>query len=203
MVLQRGVNEIDTYITGKTIKTLREEKALTQAQLAEKIGVSSKAVSKWETAKGLPDITLIEPLAKALSVSVTELISGDTVINKNVSSNILRSKFYVCPICNNIIRTVGDAVISCCGITLPPLEDEEADAEHRITVEKVEDEHFITVKHDMTKEHYISFVAYLTSDRVQLVKLYPEGNAETRLNLRGRGYLYFYCNKHGLMKQKV
>ncbi|MBR3869884.1 MAG: helix-turn-helix domain-containing protein [Clostridia bacterium] len=194
---------MDTYITGKTIKTLREEKALTQAQLAEKIGVSSKAVSKWETAKGLPDITLIEPLAKALSVSVTELISGDTVINKNVSSNILRSKFYVCPICNNIIRTVGDAVISCCGITLPPLEDEEADAEHRITVEKVEDEHFITVKHDMTKEHYISFVAYLTSDRVQLVKLYPEGNAETRLNLRGRGYLYFYCNKHGLMKQKV
>ena len=203
MVLQRGVNEIDTYITGKTIKTLREEKALTQAQLAEKIGVSSKAVSKWETAKGLPDITLIEPLAKALSVSVTELISGDTVINKNVSSNILRSKFYVCPICNNIIRTVGDAVISCCGITLPPLEAEEADAEHRITVEKVEDEHFVTVKHDMTKEHYISFVAYLTSDRVQFVKLYPEGNAETRLNLRGRGYLYFYCNKHGLMKQKV
>jgi len=203
MVLQRGVNEIDTYITGKTIKTLREEKALTQAQLAEKIGVSSKAVSKWETAKGLPDITLIEPLAKALSVSVTELISGDTVINKNVSSNILRSKFYVCPICNNIIRTVGDAVISCCGITLPPLEAEEADEKHQITVEKIEDEHFITVKHDMTKEHYISFVAYLTSDRVQLVKLYPEGNAETRLNLRGRGYLYFYCNKHGLMKQKV
>jgi len=203
MVLQRGVNEIDTYITGKTIKTLREEKALTQAQLAEKIGVSSKAVSKWETAKGLPHITLIAPIAKGLSVSVTELISGDTVINKNVSSNILRSKFYVCPICNNIIRTVGDAVISCCGITLPPLEAEEADEKHQITVEKIEDEHFITVKHDMTKEHYISFVAYLTSDRVQLVKLYPEGNAETRLNLRGRGYLYFYCNKHGLMKQKV
>ena len=167
------------------------------------LGVSSKAVSKWETAKGLPDITLIEPLAKALGVSVMELLSGDPVINRNTSSNILRSRFYVCPVCGNIVRTVGDAVVSCCGITLPPLEAEEPDEDHRITVESVEDEHFITVHHPMTKGHFISFIAHLTSDRVQFIKLYPEGNAETRLNLRGRGYLYIYCNKHGLMKMKV
>lgn len=194
---------MDTYITGLTIKNLRERKGFTQTQLAEMLGVSSKAVSKWETAKGLPDITLIEPLSKALSVSVMELMSGDTVTNKNISSNILRSKFYVCPICNNIMRTVGDAVISCCGITLPPLEAEDTDENHRITIENVEDEHFITVHHDMTKEHFISFVAYLTSDKVQFIKLYPEGNAQTRIRLRGRGYLYIYCNKHGLMKQRV
>lgn len=194
---------MDTYITGMTIKVLREQKGFTQAELAEKLGVSSKAVSKWENAKGLPDITLIEPLANALSVSVMELMTGDPVTNKNRSSNILRSKFYVCPVCGNIIRTVGDAVVSCCGITLPPLEAEEPDEAHRVIIEKVEDEHFITVSHDMTKEHYISFVAYLTSDRVQFVKLYPEGNAETRLKLRGLGWLYIYCNKHGLMKQKV
>lgn len=194
---------MDTYITGATIKSLREKKEITQAQLADVLGVSSKAVSKWETSKGLPDISLIEPLAKALSVSVMELLSGDTVINKNVSSNILRSKFYVCPICNNIISAMGDAVISCCGITLPPLKAEEIDENHQITMDKVEDEHFITVNHDMTKEHYISFISYLTSDRVQFVKLYPEGNAETRLNFRGSGYLYIYCNKHGLMKKKI
>lgn len=194
---------MDTYITGSTIKSLREKKGITQAQLSDILGVSSKAVSKWETAKGLPDITLIEPLAKALSVSVMELMSGDTVINKNASANILRSKFYVCPICNNIIRTVGDAVISCHGISLPPLEAEETDANHQITIEKVEDEHFVTVNHDMTKMHYISFVCYVTSDRVQFVKFYPEGNAETRLNFRGSGYLYIYCNKHGLMKKKL
>ena len=191
---------MDTYITGATIRNIREKKGITQAKLAEILGVSSKAVSKWETAKGLPDITLIEPLSKALSVSVMELISGDTVINKNLSANMLRSKFYVCPVCNNIIRTMGDTVVSCCGITLPALEAEEPDEMHQITVEKVEDEHFVTVKHSMTKQHYISFIAYLTSDRVQFVKLYPEGNAETRLNLRGGGYLYIYCNKHGLMK---
>ncbi len=194
---------MDTYITGATIKGLREKKGITQAQLADVLGVSSKAVSKWETGKGLPDITLIELLAKALSVSVMELMSGDTVINKNASANILRSNFYVCPICNNIIRTVGDTVISCCGVILPPLEAEETDADHEITIEKVEDEHFVSVNHDMTKIHYISFVCYVTSDRVQFVKFYPEGNAETRLNFRGSGYLYIYCNKHGLMKKKI
>lgn len=194
---------MDNYITGATIKRLREAKGITQTQLAEQIGVSDKAVSKWETAKGLPDITLIEPLAKALGVSVMELMSGDTVINKNVSSNILRSKFYVCPVCGNVIRTTGDTVVSCCGIALPPLEAEETDGAHEITVEKVEDEHFITVNHEMTKTHFISFVAYLTSDRVQFVKFYPEGNAETRLQLRGRGYLYIFCNKHGLMKKRI
>ncbi len=194
---------MDNYITGATIKRLREAKGITQTQLAEQIGVSDKAVSKWETAKGLPDITLIEPLAKALGVSVMELMSGNTVINKNISSNILRSKFYVCPVCGNVIRTTGDTVISCCGITLPPLEAEDVDEAHGVTVEKVEDEHFITVNHEMTKTHFISFIAYLTSDRVQFVKFYPEGNAETRLQLRGRGYLYIYCNKHGLMKKKI
>lgn len=194
---------MDNYITGATIKRLREAKGITQTQLAEQIGVSDKAVSKWETAKGLPDITLIEPLSTALGVSVMELMSGDTVINENISSNILRSKFYVCPVCGNVIRTTGDTVISCCGITLPPLEAEEVDQSHEITVERVEDEHFIIVRHEMTKTHFISFVTYLTSDRVQFVKFYPEGNAETRLQLRGRGYLYIYCNKHGLMKKRI
>ena len=194
---------MDTYVTGITIKNLREKKGLTQTELADRLGVSSKAVSKWETAKGLPDISLIEPLCQALSVSVMELMTGEPVINKNVSSNILRSKFYVCPICHNIVRSVGDAVVSCHGITLPPLEAEDTDDAHRITIQKVEDAHFITVHHDMTKKQYISFVAYLTGDRVQFVKFYPEGNAETRLNFRGSGFLYLYCNKHGLMKQKV
>ena len=194
---------MNTYVTAAVIKRLRERKNLTQTQLAEKIGVSSKAVSKWETEKGLPDISLIEPLSLALGVSVMELMSGDTVINKNISSNVLRSKFYVCPVCGNAIHTMGDTVISCCGIMLPPLEAEDIDDAHEITIEKVEDEHFITVHHDMTKSHFISFVAYITSDRVQFVKFYPEGNAETRFQLRGRGYLYIYCNKHGLMKTKI
>ena len=145
----------------------------------------------------------MEPLGAALGVSVLELLSGELVVNRNTSGNMLRTKFYVCPICGNILHATGNALISCCGITLPPLEAEDMDDAHRPVIEPVEDEHFITVPHPMTKQHYISFLAYLTSDRLQLVKLYPEGNAETRLRLRGRGMLYLYCNHHGLMKQRI
>lgn len=194
---------MNPYITGSTIKQLRERKSLTQTQLAELLGVTAKAVSKWETGKGLPDITLIQPLSLALGVSVPELMSGEVVQNQNLSSNLLRSKFYVCPLCGNILHATGGAVVSCCGIPLPPLEAEEIDADHLLTIEKVEDEHFVTVNHTMTKEHYISFIAHLTMDRLQLVKFYPEGNAETRFSLRGGGYLYLYCNKHGLMKHRL
>lgn len=194
---------MNPYVTGAAIKQLREQRNLTQAELADRIGVSAKTVSKWETAKGLPDVSLLEPLAKALNISVIELMNGEQITNRNVSGNMLRSKFYVCPVCGNIIHSMGDSLMSCCGITLPPLEAEEADESHAVTIEPVEDEHFITVQHPMTKQHFISFVAYVTTDRIQLVKLYPEGNAETRLQLRGRGYLYWYCNRHGLYKKKL
>lgn len=193
---------MNTYVTSLTIKRLREQRKLTQAELAERIGVSSKTISKWETAKGLPDISLLQPLAQALNISVIELMNGEHIINQNISGNMLRSKFHVCPVCGNIMHSTGNSVISCCGITLPALEAEEADEHHAISIEAVEDEHFVTIRHPMTKEHYISFVAYVTSDRIQLVKLYPEGNAETRLQLRGFGMLYWYCNHHGLFKKK-
>ena len=194
---------MNTYVTGTTIKQLREEGNMTQAELAERIGVSSKTVSKWETAKGLPDITLLQPLAQALGISVIELMNGEQITNRNVSANMMRSKFYVCPLCGNVIHSTGNALVSCCGITLPALEAEEADDDHTVVVEQVEDEQFITIDHPMTKEHFISFVAHVNSDRLQMVKLYPEGNAETRLQMRGRGYLYYYCNRHGLFKKKV
>ena len=58
---------MDAYVTGTTVKKLREDRGMTQAELAEKIGVSSKTVSKWETGKGLPDISLLQPLAGALA----------------------------------------------------------------------------------------------------------------------------------------
>ena len=194
---------MNTYITGATIKAIREAKGITQTQLAEMIGVTGKAVSKWETGKGLPDISLLQPLATALDTSVMALMTGELVTNQNRSANMLRTKFYVCPVCGNILHAMGDVLVSCCGITLPALEAEPFDEDHELTIEKVEDEHFITIRHDMTKQHYISFLSYVTSDRMQFVKLYPEGNAETRLHLRGRGFLYGYCNRHGLMKQKI
>ena len=194
---------MNSYVTGPVIRRLREARGLTQAELADKVGVSSKAVSKWETAKGLPDISLLQPLAGALGVSVIELMSGAPIVNRNVSCNLMRSKLYVCPICGNVVHCAGDTVISCCGVTLPACEAEEMDGQHTVSLEQVEDEVFLHMDHPMTKSHYISFVAFETADRLQLVKLYPEGNAETRLQLRGHGLLYVYCNQHGLMKKKI
>ena len=193
---------MNTYVTGNTIRQLREKQTMTQAELAEKLGVSSKTISKWETGKGLPDISLLQPLSQSLGISVIELMNGEHISNQNICANMLRSKFYVCPICGNVLHCVGDAVISCCGIALPPLEAEEPDENHAITLEAVEDEYFVTIHHPMTKEHSISFVAFVTSDRCQLVKFYPEGNAQTRLQLRGMGHLYYYCNHHGLFQHR-
>ena len=193
---------MNAYVTSTTIKQLREKRNLTQAELADRIGVSSKTISKWETAKGLPDISLLQPLAQALNISVIELMSGEQVINQNTSANMLRSKFYVCPVCGNVLHSTGDSLISCCGITLPPLEAEEADEDHAVNIEKVEDERYITIDHPMTKQHYISFAAYVTSDRIQMVKFYPESEAQTRFQPRGFGMLYWYCNHHGLFRKK-
>ena len=194
---------MNTYVTGSTIRQLREAKGLTQAELAGMLSVSAKTISKWETAKGLPDISLLEPLAAALGVSVLELMQGEPIINRNRAANLLRSKLYVCPFCGNVLHATGQAVVSCCGIALPALdiaEAEDADEHHQLTVERVEDELFVTLHHPMEKNHYISFLAYLTGDKLQLVKLYPEGDASARFSLRGAGVLYFYCNCHGLMK---
>lgn len=194
---------MNAYVTGTTIRNLRESRHMTQAELGERIGVSSKTISKWETGKGLPDIFLLSPLAQALGISLIELMNGAPIQNKNISANLLRSKFYVCPLCGNCLHSTGNALVSCCGITLPPLEAEAPDGDHSVTIENVEDEHFLTIHHPMTKQHFISFAAFVTCDRIQMVKFYPEGNAETRMQLRGMGTLYYYCNRHGLFKQKI
>lgn len=194
---------MDHYITGSTIRQLRERQKLTQLQLAEKIAVSDKAVSKWENGRGLPDISLLEPLARALRVSVPELLSGETVVNQNRSANLRRSKLYVCPVCGNIIHSMGSVPVSCCGIGLPPLEPEEPDADHAVTWERMENEFYITSAHPMAKDHFISFAAYCTEDRFELVKLYPEGEMQASFQNRGRGMLLWYCNRHGLFAQTI
>ena len=189
---------MNEYVTGTIIKELREKNHLTQVELAEKINVSDKTVSKWETGKGYPDISLLEPIAKVFGISVTELISGNAVCNGNVSANMIRSLFYVCPICGNIFYGMGEAIVQCHGIMLTPCQAEETDERHMIFIERVEDEYYVRVDHDMTKQHYISFIAAISSDKLQMIKLYPEGNAEARFKINGVKRILFYCNKDGM-----
>ena len=157
-----------TYLTGNTIRTLREKKGCTQRELAATLGVTDKAVSKWETGKGLPDIALIEPLAKALGVSVAELLSGACAVNGNRSANMLKTAFYVCPVCGNVVHATGEGSFSCCGITLPVQEPEDADQAdemHLVTVEQIDNDRYVRLpNHPMTKQHYVSFIAFVTTD---------------------------------------
>lgn len=194
---------MSTYITSSTIRTLREKKGYTQRDLAERLGVTDKAVSKWETGKGLPDIALIEPLAQTLSVSVAELLSGECAHNENRAANMLKTHFYVCPVCGNVIQAVGEGSFSCCGITLCAHTAEAPDEHHEITVEQVEHNYYITMEHPMTKQHYLSFIAYVTTDRIHLRKLYPEQAPEARFPMMGAGVIFAYCNQHGLFETRV
>lgn len=189
---------MNQYVTGAVIKELREKNNMTQAELAGKLQVSDKTISKWETAKGYPDISLLEPIAKVFGISITELISGNAISNMNVSANMMRSKFYICPVCGNVIHSMGELTLSCHGVQLLPEVGEVCDEKHKINIEVIEDEYFVRLDHDMEKNHYISFVAALTSDGIQMIKLYPEGAAEGRFKVRGVKRIYVYCNKDGL-----
>ncbi|MDO4805746.1 MAG: helix-turn-helix domain-containing protein [Coriobacteriales bacterium] len=189
---------MDRYLTGATIRGLREKRGMTQVQLASLLSVSDKAVSKWETGAGYPDITLLEPIANALRVSVAELLSGLAVENANVSANMLRSRFYVCPICKNTVHAMGEAHISCHGIPLPPLVAEPAADEHAMHASCTGDELFVWADHDMDKRHHVVFVAAVSPDCVQVKRLYAEGPAEAHFRRSGVRDLYLYCNKDGL-----
>jgi desulfoferrodoxin (superoxide reductase-like protein)/DNA-binding XRE family transcriptional regulator len=195
---------MDRYVTGAVIKKLRESKKMTQEDLAERIHVSGKAVSKWETGAGFPDISLLEPLAEALGISVIELLSGEDVRNTNRSCNMEKGRFYVCPVCGNVIGTAGETVVSCCGINLPPLEAEENGGEyvdeHVIRIQADAGEYYVSIAHPMTKDHYISFIAAVSDRSVQLAKLYPEGSAEARFRMDHVKHIYAYCNRHGLFR---
>ena len=157
---------MNPYVTGQTIQMLREKRRMTQKQLADLLYISDKTVSKWETGKGLPDIMLLEPLAKALHVSVPELFSGTEIVNQNRTGNMLKTRFYVCPVCGNVISAAGEGAFHCCGILLPPLEPEEPDTAHDIIVTPMDGEYYVRMAHPMTKRHFISFFAAVTAERV-------------------------------------
>lgn len=183
---------------GLKIKELRESRGMTQLELASVLNLSDRTISKWETGRGYPDITFLEKIASVFSLSIGELLSASQIRSSNISANMLKTSFYVCPLCGNVIVSTGEASISCHGITLSKLVKNEMDEKHSSSVEIVEDEYFISIRHPMTKERYVSFIAALSSDKVQFVKLYPEGSAEGRVKMNGVKEILFYSNTDGL-----
>ncbi len=202
-MLKEVSSDMDCTKVGKLLYDLRKEKCMTQKEVADKMNISDKTVSKWERGLGCPDVSLLSELSNIFGINIEKILQGDLSINDTDGGNMKRIKFYVCPACGNIITSTGLSEISCCGRKLEPLQAYDIDSEHSLQIEQIENDYYITFEHEMTKEHFISFVAYVMFDRVHLVKLYPEQNAELRIPIMRRGELYFYCSKHGLIKQGI
>lgn len=192
---------MDCSKVGNLICSLRKEKALTQKQLADAMNISDKTVSKWERGLGCPDVSLLPELSSLLGVNIEEILSGDLNPNDSLGGNMKKLKFYVCSECGNIITGTGEVSVSCCGRKLTELIAVKSEGEHILNVETVEDEWFISTEHPMTKDHYISFVAFVTGDKLLLAKQYPEWDMQFRFQKFGHGKLYFYCTGHGLFYQ--
>ena len=194
---------MDLAKNGKLLCDLRKAKGMTQKQVAEMLGVLPKTVSKWETGHGFPDVSTVSALADILGVNEKTILSGNLNTNPEEAVNMKRTKFYVCPDCGSFMQGTGNSEVICCGKPLCALKATTADDAHKISVSEIEDDYYIEFNHEMTKEHYISFVAYVRFDRVLTLKLYPEQNGEVRFPQMRGGKLYFFCNSHGLFEFKI
>lgn len=189
---------MDCNKVGLLIASLRKEKSLTQREIAERMNISDRTVSKWERGLGCPDVSLLRELSEILEVNIERILLGELSPNSIDGGNMKKIKFYFCPNCGNILTSGSDAEVSCCGRKLAAMVPKPAAGKHSLTVETIEDDFYITFPHEMTKEHYLNFVAYVAGDRILLVHLYPEQASEVRFPKLYGGKLYFGCNKHGL-----
>ena len=189
---------MDCSKVGKLIFGLRKEKGMTQKQLADAMNISDKAISKWERGLGCPDVSLLRELSVVLNADIEKILLGDLEPNNADGGNMKKIKFYTCPNCGNTLTSTGESDVSCCGRKLVPLIPKPAEGTHKLTVEEIEEDFYITFAHEMSKTHYINFVAYVAYDRVLFVKLYPEQGSEVRFPKMYRGKSYMCCNQHGL-----
>ncbi len=194
---------MDLIKTGGLIAFLRREQGLTQKQVAERLGVCAKTVSKWETGRGFPDVGLLCELSRIFRVDLAKLISGELPPTKKEAGNVKKTKFYVCEKCGNLLTDLGAAEIVCCGRSLSPIQPREADGAHQLRIEGIEEDFYITFEHPMTKDHYIAFFAFVRFDRVLTLRLYPEQGSEVRFPRMRGGRLYWYCNNHGLFELRI
>ena len=194
---------MDASKIGNLIYELRVARNMTQKQLAERLFISDKTVSKWERGGGFPDLALLPDIAQVLDVRLEDLLRGEIDTNDMTGGNMKNIKFYVCPQCGNLVTAAEDAQVFCCGKPLEALEPVKAEADDALEVELIENEYFVSSKHEMTKEHYIMFVALLTGDSMVLRRQYPEWDLQTRLPRMAHGKLLWYCNNHGLFYRLV
>ena len=201
--MRKEVKKMNCERIGQLIYELRKEKKMTQKQVADLLNITDKTISKWERGLGCPDVSLLRELASIFGISVDQLLIGELKINEQVGGKMRNVKFYVCSQCGNLMTATVQATLSCCGKTLEPLVPKKVEPEHQLMIEDADGELYITSNHEMSKKHYITFIAVVTGDTVTITKQYPEWSMQCRLEKRKRGKLYFHCNEHGLFYQLI
>lgn len=194
---------MDNEKIGKIIRSLRLEKDMTQKDLAEKLNLTVQAVSKWERGWGLPDISLLPALAEILQVDLKEMLEGELNHREFERMNMKETKLYICPNCGNLSLCTGKAAVTCCGRQLDESVPVKADDKEKMTVEKVENDWYISSDHPMTKEDYISFSAFLMNGKIEVYKHYPEWKMELRIPRIGHGTFLWFSEKEGLFFQRL
>jgi len=190
---------MDCEKVGKFIFQLRKEKKMTQQQLGDKINVSNKTVSKWERGLGIPDASLWTDISEVLNADIGKMLLGELEPNPPDTGNISKTKFFVCSSCGNILTSTGIVSIACCGRILEEVKPIKGIEKYKINIEDTDVDYYVSVEHEMTKTHYISFMAFVKSDRMFLNRMYPEQMATTHVpSLNRGGRIYIYCVKHGL-----
>jgi transcriptional regulator with XRE-family HTH domain/desulfoferrodoxin (superoxide reductase-like protein) len=202
LILKEG-KIMDCKKIGSLISTLRKEEGMTQKEIADKMNISDKTISKWERGLGCPDIALLNELSDILGVNIEKILHGDLEEKNNDGGNMKKIKFYACKSCGNVITSTSEADISCCGRRLDHLVERPEDESHKIIVDDMGNEYYVKINHPMTKSHYISFVTFVGYDKALITKLYPEQNAELYIPKVQRGKIFAYCSEHGLVKKDL
>ena len=192
---------MDQEKIGGLLRSLRRQKGLTQKALARQMGLSDKTVSKWECGQGCPDLSVLSTLAAILGVPMESLLSGQLPEATPNGGTMKNLNFYVCPLCKNLMTASGAPSLSCCGRVLEPLKHQKPDDLHALSVEEIDGEWFVSSSHPMEKGHHLMFAALVTSERLTLVRQWPEWDFQIRLPKRGHGILYWYCTDHGLFRK--
>ena len=195
--------QMDCETVGKAIRLLRLEKEMTQKELADRMNLSDKTVSKWERGLGCPDVLLLPALSELLGADIAELLSGGVSSGHTAGGNPERTKFSVCPVCGSVTVCAGSASVSCCGRKLLALVPRTAAEDERLTVEAVEDDWYVTGDQSMTKDDYVSFIAFSAGEKLLLFKQYPEWALQARIPNRGHGMLLWYSAREGLLRQRL
>ena len=193
---------MDVSKTGELIRRLRIEKGLTQRELADLIYVSDKAVSKWECGNGMPDLSILPNLSKVFETDILALLNGEMEERDMNNGNMKNICFYVCPECGNIVTSLSEGEFSCCSRKLETLKPIKALDDEKLIIETNDGELLVQSNHEMQKEDYISFIAYVSSDTLIIKKLYPQWGVNVRFPFARHGVFYFYDTKKGLLVQR-